>query len=321
VRQRLRHGQLRHRDVWLGGGVLRRGEDRGALIMEGALLSIRARSRRQAMEWGLVLASQGIQAVIDHSSEGWALLVEPGDYERARAALREYQLENRGWRWRQPLPQTGLLFHWGSVGWVAAIGAVYYWSALVPGVKSAGILNSDKVREGQWWLLWTAITLHENVPHLMANATTGCILMGLAMARYGAGVALLAAFVAGAAGNVASLLAYSQPHQSLGASGMVMGALGLVTVQSFSFWRHYPFGRRLIFRALAAGVLLLALIGFSPEADIVAHVGGFVAGAALGCALGLAPPARWQGGPANGITLLTLAILVLATWRLALHPP
>jgi membrane associated rhomboid family serine protease len=199
--------------------------------------------------------------------------------------------------------------------------AFYYWSAVrFPGISGAGILDSEKVRQGQWWRLWTAITLHQNVPHLMANATTGFILMGLAMARYGAGVALLAAFVAGAVGNVASLLLYSQPHQSLGASGMVMGALGLVTVQSFSFWRKYPFGRRLFFRAFGAGVLILALIGFSPESDMVAHVGGFIAGAIFGCGLGFVAPARLQRGPANAAALLALVALFLATWRLALHP-
>jgi rhomboid protease GluP len=290
--------------------------------MEPTLLRIPARSRRQAMEWGLVLASQGMEAVGDKSEEGWAVLVEPQDFDRALAHLRQYQLENRGWQWRQPLPEAGVLFHWGGLGWAAAIVAVYYWSAVrFPGVSGAGILDSEKVRQGQWWRLWTAITLHQNVPHLMANATTGFILMGLAMARYGAGVALLAAFVAGAVGNVASLLVYAQPHQSLGASGMVMGALGLVTVQSFSFWRKYPFGKRLFFRALAAGVLILALIGFSPEADIVAHVGGFIAGAILGCALVCAPPARLRRGPANAGALLALTALLLATWRLALRPP
>jgi rhomboid protease GluP len=290
--------------------------------MDPAFSSIPARSRRQAMEWGLVLASQGVEATVDKSEEGWSLLVEPRDYERALANLRQYQLENKGWRWKQPLPETGVLFHWGALGWAAAIMAFYYWSVVrFPGIRGAGIVDSEKVRQGQWWRLWTAITLHENVPHLMDNATTGLILMGLAMARYGAGVALLAAFVAGAVGNVASLLAYSQPHQSLGASGMVMGALGLVTVQSFSFWRRYPFGKRLFFRALAAGALILALIGFSPESDIVAHVGGFMAGTIFGCALGCAPPARLQNGPANAGTLLALAALLLAAWRLALHPP
>jgi len=290
--------------------------------MEPALLRISTRSKRQAMEWGLVLASQGIEAVIDQSAEGWALLVEWRDYDRARAALKQYQLENRGWHWKHPLPETGLLFHWGSLGWVAAIMAVYYCSAVrFPGIRSAGILDSEKVRQGQWWRVWTAISLHENVPHLMANATTGFILVGLAMARYGAGVALLAAFLAGALGNVAGLVIYSQPHQSLGASGMVMGALGLVTVQSFSFWRKYRPGRRFIFRAVAAGVMILALIGFSPDSDVVAHVGGFVAGAIFGCGLGYAAPARWQRGPANAGALLALAALLLATWRLALRAP
>jgi rhomboid protease GluP len=287
--------------------------------MDRALLTISARSRREAMEWGLVLASQGIEAVIDKSEQRWVLQVDARDFDRAQATLKQYRLENRGWAWRQPLPQTGVLFHWGASGWAAAVMTLYYWSAVrFPAAARAGILDSDKVRHGQWWRLWTAITLHENVPHLMANATTGFILIGLAMARYGAGVALLASFVAGAAGNVASLLFYSEPHQSLGASGMVMGALGLVTVQTFAFWRKHPMGGRLFLRAGAAGVLILTLTGFSPDSDLAAHVAGFAAGAIFGCGLSLAAPARLQRGPVNTCTLLALAALLLATWRLAL---
>jgi rhomboid protease GluP len=290
--------------------------------MDGALLSIPARSRRQAMDWGLVLASQSIEAVINKSVDGWELLVEPRDHERAQAVLKQYRLENRGWRWRQPLPEAGQFFHWGSLGWVAAIVAFYYWSAVrFPGIQGAGIMDSEKVRHGQWWRLFTAITLHENMAHLMANATTGFLLLGLAMARYGAGVGLLAAFLAGVMGNVAGLVLYSQPHLSLGASGMVMGALGLITVQSFVSWRkHHPDGR-LFFRAVAAGALILVLLGFSPESDMVAHVGGFIAGGVFGCVLSLAPPALWQRGPANAGASLALAALLLAAWSLALRAP
>ncbi|HEY3864202.1 MAG TPA: rhomboid family intramembrane serine protease [Verrucomicrobiae bacterium] len=288
--------------------------------MEQPPLRIPAHSRRQAMEWGLVLASQGLEPVVDHSEEeGWALLVEEQDQDLALASLKQYQLENRGWRWKQ----AGMLFHWGGLGWAAAIAAFYYWSAVrFPAFRDAGILDSAKIREGQWWRIWTAITLHENISHLAANASTGFILMGLAMARYGAGVALLAAFVAGAAGNVASFLFYSQPHESLGASGMVTGALGLVIVQSFSQWRRHAFGRGLFFRALSAGVLLIvALVGFSPSSDTAAHLGGFAAGAILGCALGFVPPRRLHGGLASAAALLALAALLGSTWRLALHAP
>jgi rhomboid protease GluP len=285
-------------------------------------LRISARSKRQAMEWGLVLASQGIEAVINNSPEGWHLQVEWKNFDRAQASLRQYRLENRGWQWRQSLPETGLLFHWGSAGWVAAIVAFYYWSAVrFPGIRAAGILDSNKVLHGQWWRVWTAITLHENLTHLMANATIGFILVGLAMERYGAGVGLLAAFLAGGVGNVAGLLIYSRPYQSLGASGMVMGALGLVTVQSFSFWRRYRLERRFLFRAVAAGAMILTLIGFSPESDVVAHMGGFIAGAIFGCGLGFAAPEKWHSAPVNAGAFLALAALLVTTWRLALNAP
>ena len=65
---------------------------------------IPARNRRQAMDWSLVLLSQGIECVIERSADGWTLLVEPQDRSRALATLRQYQIENRGWAWRQRRP-------------------------------------------------------------------------------------------------------------------------------------------------------------------------------------------------------------------------
>ncbi|MGO8698696.1 MAG: rhomboid family intramembrane serine protease [Limisphaerales bacterium] len=288
--------------------------------MEPGQISIPARSRRQVMDWGLVLASQGIEAFLHRSEEGWELVVEERDYERAQAHIRQYQAENRGWRWRQPLPVTNILFHWGSAGWVAAIVAAYYWSTvLFPAAARVGIMDGAAVAKGQWWRLFTAESLHENLPHLMANATTGFILLGAAMARYGAGVGLLAAFLAGAAGNVAGWAFYPRPYLSLGASGMVMGALGLISAQSFAAWRIYRSGAQFFFRAFAAGILILVLIGFSPKSDVVAHVGGFITGTLFGCVLGPWRPEKLQRGAPNVAALATLAAIFLATWFLALR--
>jgi membrane associated rhomboid family serine protease len=274
------------------------------------------------MDWGLVLASQGIEAIINRSATGWELIVDARDFDRAQAVLRQYRIENRGWGWKHPLVGSELVFHWGSLGWVAVIAAVYYWSTVVwPGARSAGILDSRRAAAGEWWRLFTAVSLHENLPHLMSNATTGFVLLGLAMARYGAGVALLAAFLAGTAGNAADLLVYSEPHQSLGASGMVTGALGLITSQSFAFWRRYRTGPKFLMQAAAGGVLILVLIGFNPDADIVAHVGGFIAGALFGFGLGHARPATLQHGAANTASMAALAALFFTTWLLALGAP
>ena len=56
--------------------------------MEVDRIGIPARSRRQVMDWGLVLASQGIEAILGQSEEGWEVVVGARDYERARACLR-----------------------------------------------------------------------------------------------------------------------------------------------------------------------------------------------------------------------------------------
>jgi membrane associated rhomboid family serine protease len=174
------------------------------------------------------------------------------------------------------------------------------------------------VAAGEWWRLFTAITLHENLPHLAANLTTGFLLLGLAMARYGPAVALLAAFLAGAAGNGASLVIHSDASQSLGASGMVTGALGMLSVHSFSLWRKYRAARGLVLRGAMAGFLILVLIGFAPGSDIAAHLGGFLAGAVIGLALNAVRPAVLQGGWVNVAGALALAALVTFVWRQAL---
>ena len=51
--------------------------------MDAANRIIPARSRREVMDWSLVLASQEIEAMIVRTEAGWGLAVEERDYERA----------------------------------------------------------------------------------------------------------------------------------------------------------------------------------------------------------------------------------------------
>ncbi len=143
------------------------------------------------------------------------------------------------------------------------------------------------------------------------------MLLGVALGQYGTGIGLLAAYLAGAGGNVADRLAYGGGHHSLGASGMVMGALGMVAVQSFALRGELPYARRIILAGIAGGLMLFVLLGLSPEADVVAHVGGFVCGAILGILLSL--ESRYlRNVSLNVIAAVIFALLVIIPWRLAL---
>ena len=152
----------------------------------------------------------------------------------------------------------------------------------------------------------------------MANLAVGLPVFGLAMGRYGPGGALLAAFLAGAGGNVAGLLLHPHPHRALGASGMVMGALGLLAIQSLSLRPGNPRTRRYILGGSIAGVMLFILLGLDPASDVAAHFGGFVCGLMLGAALTLIPQKRLFQPATRAICGAVLAGLVALTWTLAL---
>src|SRR5438067_853716 len=87
------------------------------LAMPEPYARIVARSRRQAMDWSLVLASQDIHPIIarPEESNGWGLLVDPAQYDRAIATIKQYRVENRGWSWKREVPGANLEIHAGAV--------------------------------------------------------------------------------------------------------------------------------------------------------------------------------------------------------------
>jgi rhomboid protease GluP len=188
-------------------------------------------------------------------------------------------------------------------------------------LTGTGMMHNQAVQEGQWWRLFTAVTLHGDVAHLMANATTGLLLLGLAMGAYGPGIGLLGAFLAGVGGNVVGLVVYSAAHRGLGASGMVMGALGLLAAQSITLLRHGLTPGQLAARGVLSGCLLLVLLGFSPErnVDVLAHVAGFVGGLGFGAGLAFCPPRLPQHLGVQRICLATCFGLMGVTWSFALR--
>lgn len=282
--------------------------------------AIRAYSKRQAMDWSLVLLSQGIESVIEHcpADGSWWLLVEPRQIEKARASIRLYRSENIGWGWRHNIAWSGPVFHWGALLWCWVM-ILFHWLAGAFGgrLEMAGAMSSSALASGEWWRLFTAVSLHADLAHLAANASTGLIVFGLAMARFGAGQTLLAAFLAGAAGNLAGWLLRTGPYQGLGASGMVMGGLGMLAVQSVFLLRANPKARKQFLVGLIGGFLLFVLVGLNPASDVIAHAGGFASGLVLGLVLSLLPARLMRPAAVERVAWATLLLLFVGTWVLA----
>jgi membrane associated rhomboid family serine protease len=273
------------------------------------------------MDWSLVLASQGIEAVIADPQDGlgWGLLVAQSDCARALQALRQYRIENRHWPWRQSLPWPELRFDWGSLAWAAVLVLFHSLAVRYNGLEAAGAMDSSAVFSGQqWWRIFTAMTLHADIAHLATNLSLGIVLLGLAMGRYGTGTGLLAAWLAGAAGNIASLFFNVKPFVGLGASGMVMGGLGLLAASSLLPGEHRSRSRKHFLIGLAAGTMLFILYGLAPGTDLAAHFGGFVAGVLLGTLLTSLPGPYIHKSLVNFTCGLLVAAMVAITWWIAL---
>ena len=283
---------------------------------------ISAPTEREAMDWSLVLLSQGIEPTLlrDDTNNAWQLVIPSQHFDAGRDSIRLYEQENRAWPFRHPLPWPGFAFDWTVLAW-ATLLAVFYALQTQPDsdMEAAGICSAKLVRAGEWWRLLTATLLHANVGHLASNAVFGVLLLGLVMGRFGAGVGLLAAHLAGAAGNAFPLLWRGDTSAGLGASGVVLAALGLLAADAVVFQVRHHQPRRFLIGAMAGGLMLFVLIGVAPGSDVAAHLGGFLAGLMIGAPLALAPltairKARW-----NWLAGVTFAALIITAWWLALR--
>ncbi|HEU0010083.1 MAG TPA: rhomboid family intramembrane serine protease, partial [Verrucomicrobiae bacterium] len=289
--------------------------------VESPTAIIPAASERQAMDWSLVLVSQGIESMVERDAESgrWQIVVSRPDVSRAVNAIRLYTLENRARRWQLAVPGTGLLFDWRCLACLLFFVVVFAFEATGRGnLRAAGVLDPGLVRAGQWWRVFTAVTLHADESHLAANVTTGVLMLGLAFGAYGPGLGMLGSYLAGVLAFVAEV--FFVPRYSLGASGMVLGALGLLTAQWIALVRHGLTPGQFAVRGVVSGCLLLVLLGLSPEerVDVFAHIAGFCAGLVLGAVLAWLPPAVVRSAWMDRVALAATALLVFGPWWMAL---
>jgi membrane associated rhomboid family serine protease len=164
------------------------------------------------------------------------------------------------------------------------------------------------------WRAVTALTLHLDAAHAAGNAVAIAVVLPAVGQRFGAGVGVWLVLLGGAAGNLLAALLHAPGHMAAGASTAIFAAFGIL-------------GAARVFRAageerrwkpwtvLAASLALLALLGTSRSADVLAHGTGFLSGAIVG--LGGAAVLRPFGRAVQWTLGLLTVLTVIGCWLLA----
>jgi rhomboid protease GluP len=130
----------------------------------------------------------------------------------------------------------------------------------------------------QPWRLITAIFLHGSLLHIGFNMWVLMDIAPMIEDLYGSARFLFAFIFTGVCGYVLSSFT---GHESVGASGSLLGLIGLLL--ALSTGRHSSIGMRMLRNQLIYWLFYIAVLGFLFRGvDNYAHIGGFVSGFILG---------------------------------------
>ncbi|HEV7431690.1 MAG TPA: rhomboid family intramembrane serine protease [Steroidobacteraceae bacterium] len=283
----------------------------------------RSLSRGACEERALVLTAVNIQGAIRFDGAEWLLGVDPADALRALAHLHQYKLENVPAPPAPPAPRVHA--HSG-------VGALVYGLVLVsvalaisnglwrPDAFEIGALDAARVQGGQWWRLWTALTLHVSAQHLFANLAGGVWFGILAARQVGSGTAWLLIVTGAALANGLEAQWAPEGYRSVGASTAVFTALGLMAAHSWQIRLPLRQSWAKRWAPLVAGTVLLGWLGTAGEGtDVVAHLLGFAVGCVFGAMAGLGAVERFLNRIPQWLSGLGALASVALAWSAALR--
>ena len=287
--------------------------------MEDPRVVFESRNRRSCSDRALVLAAVHIPYQLVDDGLSCALVVPAEFSARAVEELRLYEDENPP---VQPKVRKRIVYQDalpGVIGYVLIVCLVAWmagYSIFGSNWFTAGRVDGNLIRAGEWWRTITALTLHSGVRHLLGNLVFGVFFGIFAGRLLGSGVAWLAVLVSAALGNTANTLLLESTHRSIGASTAVFATLGLLAGY---VWRGQLMAQdrwSTRYGPIIGGLALLMFTGTGDEnTDIGAHLLGFVCGFGTGMLLTTisklpAPPRVQFASGAAAVALVALAWIV-----------
>jgi membrane associated rhomboid family serine protease len=280
-----------------------------------------SRSAQTCNDRALVLTSLNIPYEVLRDQRRCMLVVPAEFSEKAKYEIWQYDKENQPALRKKPrlVPEfqnavPGVVVYIVIVCLVAWLAGE---SAFNQNWVSAGRVDGELIRQGEWWRTLTALTLHSGLRHLAGNIGFGALFGILAGRLFGSGLTWLSVVVASGFANALNTLLLASRHQSIGASTAVFATLGLI---AGFVWRAKLMAQdRWAYRLgpIVGGIALLAYTGTGgPNTDIGAHLAGFVCGFGFGMLLTLLPkiPSSGRFQLLCGVSAIAI---ISASWLMA----
>ncbi len=180
-----------------------------------------------------------------------------------------------------------------------------------------GAMAPPAVANGQFWRLFTAMFLHAGLLHVALNAYFFWLFGRMVESVYGRTWMLLIYLVSGFLASVASYAFGPVIALAVGASGAISGVFGAFIAYNYRR-RHVAANAANLRMALTVIVLNAFIAVVYSSIDWRAHVGGLVAGFALGYLADDAVPARQRAvARFAGVATLVALGIALVVWRTA----
>lgn len=287
------------------------------------LVTVFSGTHKEAMEISLLLASQSKPHQIYVENEIYLIQVTSGIGEAVQDLITLYRKENHNWLTEFAQNADIGIFASPLLFLIpVTVGYFFQFSRefLNYNITLAGRSDSVKILTGDWWRVFTALTLHSGPQHFLSNMLSGFFLINLLVHRMAFGFAMLLVFLSSGLANFTVAIMTASGHRSIGFSTAVFAALGvLAAVQLRENFSAKRFSKRALIPLFGA-ILMVAFMGMGEGTDIRAHCLGTVWGIITGYFL--APLDNKHTRPLGfqfGFVILVYGVLGLS-WMTALVP-